>query len=338
MMKKCQCLLIVFLMSLIVSLMASASDQPIMVLDNGEAITAIAFSPDGSKLLVGRGKCFIWDLASGKKILTINSSAATCVAFSPDGKMAATGTDPLFSAIWNAETGEKIQDFHVSHPMSTPEVISAIAFHLYDPYVITGTSDGAISKWDIHTGKETPLMDLGSTIDKIHVFSDGDRIAVHKYIISLKTNSILQEFVSRVHISGDEKYIYCRSGEINEVYNGKQVVVYDAKDYHLVKKYPVFISSSSDALFSPDGSLVLLSYFVDASGNYDSTKLQLMRVETNEIVHEFKVKGKENMVINEITFSPDGKRVAIVGNRNNIYIWDISDLYSAVPQSTDLKQ
>jgi len=337
MMKKCQCLLIVFLMSLIVSLMASASDQPIMVLDNGEAITAIAFSPDGSKLLVGRGKCFIWDLASGKKILTINSSAATCVAFSPDGKMAATGTDPLFSAIWNAETGEKIQDFHVSHPMSTPEVISAIAFHLYDPYVITGTSDGAISKWDIHTGKETPLMDLGSTIDKIHVFSDGDRIAAYMDIISLRNNSIVEKFDSLITVVCKDNYIY-RNSSFNGSFNERKIVSYNATDYRLIKEYRSFYTNSTYTMFSPDGSFALLSCYQDASGNYDSTKLQLMRVETNEIVHEFKVKGKENMVINEITFSPDGKRVAIVGNRNNIYIWDISDLYSAVPQSTDLKQ
>lgn len=232
---KCLYLFLLFVWSPIYCFISYASEQPVMVLENSDPVTAIAFSPDGSKLVTGWGKCFIWDMNSGQKILTINSSGASCAAFSPNGKMVATGTDPILSAIWNAEMGEKIQAFNYKYNFGTgPIVLSAIVFHPHESYVITSTSDGYLSKWNINTGNEISLINLGSLIDRIQVFSDGDRIATYMDIISMKSKGILHEFESRISITSNEKYVY-RNSSVNGEYYKRQIKVYDATNFSLIK-------------------------------------------------------------------------------------------------------
>lgn len=315
-----------------------SANQSVLIIQNDEPVGAFAFSQDGEKLLTGWSKSSIWDLKTGLKLVNIPSQAAASGAFSKNGKMVATGTSPLSAAVWNTETGEKIQTFKgKDDSYLSPETITAVAFHPTESKVIAGTEFGNISLWDIYTGKETPILNIGNFVDKIQVFSDGDRISTYMDIISLKSKVILHEFDARITLSSDEKYLFSGKGNFNESLYKKQLLFFSANDYSQMQNFPVFESKSGNCSFSPDGTLILLYEFGDDFGNYDLTKIQLMRVANNEIVHEFKIDGKNDYVISKVLFSPDGKKLAIVSDKT-IYIWDIGNLYSSVPESANLKQ
>ena len=186
-----------------------SSNKPILTLQNDDPISALAFSSDGSKIIVGWKNSYIWDLKTGENILTIPSNAASCAAFSPDGSMVATGTNPLSAAVWSAKTGEKIQTFKgKDDPYFGPETITAIAFHPTKPIVITGTQSGNISEWDISTGKETPIIVTGFLTKKNLIFPDGERIATEHHIINLTTQSVVQKYRGTIYLTPNYDVFY----------------------------------------------------------------------------------------------------------------------------------
>ena len=74
-------------------------------------VDSVAFDGSGRRFVSGSwdGKARVWDLASGKTLLTIPYGAeyVHAVAYSPDGRLIATGgNDPHgYAKIWDAGTG-----------------------------------------------------------------------------------------------------------------------------------------------------------------------------------------------------------------------------------------
>ena len=86
-------------------------------------ITDVSFASDGRSLagIADRGKAFVWDATSGKKMLTFEPGGiggAAGIRFSPDGQRLATETarnsekfeSIYYACLWNPRTGEKIAD------------------------------------------------------------------------------------------------------------------------------------------------------------------------------------------------------------------------------------
>src|SRR5262249_11886058 len=73
-------------------------------------VSAIAFSPDGRRILTGSTDRFarLWDAPSAKLpgLSLTNSFPVTAVAFSPDGRTALTGTGGGSPEFWDVATGQ----------------------------------------------------------------------------------------------------------------------------------------------------------------------------------------------------------------------------------------
>jgi WD40 repeat protein len=77
-------------------------------------IEAIAFSPDGTTLAVGRGwndpDIHLYDVASGREVGTVATPPRThtsfSLAFTPDGKQLVTGMSDSSVLIWNVRRSE----------------------------------------------------------------------------------------------------------------------------------------------------------------------------------------------------------------------------------------
>jgi eukaryotic-like serine/threonine-protein kinase len=82
------------------------------MLSHREAVHAVAFSPDGRRLLTGSADrtARLWDVAKGSMLASpMNHEAAVrAVAFSPDGRLAATVGDDGAIRLWDAVTGEAV--------------------------------------------------------------------------------------------------------------------------------------------------------------------------------------------------------------------------------------
>jgi WD40 repeat protein len=115
-------------------------------------VTAVEFSPDGTKLASGSGDGDIrlWDTGTGRadQLLKGNNGYITSMRFSPDGSKLVSGSFESI-CIWNAGTGR------AEHTLETNnDYIEDMAFSP-DGSELASCSfkDGSIFIWEIATGQ-----------------------------------------------------------------------------------------------------------------------------------------------------------------------------------------
>jgi WD40 repeat protein/serine/threonine protein kinase len=125
---------------------------------HGNRIAAVAFSPDGRRLVVtGGGQFTVWDVATMKEICTTQEAGfALSVVFSPDGKcLAGSGFRPvirLFDAATGLELGAPLHDHSF--------VIHALAFSPRDHHLLASAdADSRVRLWDVNKGQELRLLE-----------------------------------------------------------------------------------------------------------------------------------------------------------------------------------
>jgi WD40 repeat protein len=127
-------------------------------------IHALAFTPDGARLLVGRRDLDIWDetMSGAVAIVRTNKGGGLrAIAVSPDGTRAAARLKntvrvcKLATVTWETTL----------HWGSDP--VYAVAFSRDSRTLLTAGADGTVRFWDVGTWRETNRFDWG--IGKIHL-------------------------------------------------------------------------------------------------------------------------------------------------------------------------
>ncbi len=128
------------------------TDIPAVVLSHPGQYVSIDFSPTGKLLAsAGYGKLILWDVASRKKITTLETSYRQ-IAFSPDGNQLATVRNKL--RLWDIRDLKKIKEidtlpFNEGH--NTEGWASAVDISSDGKWIVIGYSHGAINVWNLHT-------------------------------------------------------------------------------------------------------------------------------------------------------------------------------------------
>jgi WD40 repeat protein len=150
---------IIISMFIFIASMAVLSDAQIkpkvtLVHDEGyEGPCTMAFSPDGEKIITGIDQGIVWDLKSGKKVLTIPADWIGRVAFSSDGSMIVSGSAFSNKKIWDAKTGELLYAHDKEFDPNGPVGIQGITFTPRGDKVIYIEEHGKLMEWDYKTGK-----------------------------------------------------------------------------------------------------------------------------------------------------------------------------------------
>ena len=167
---------------------------------HSDAVTSVAFSPDGARLLSGSSDntLKLWDAASGQLIRSWAAQrlSVTAVAFSPDGRyLLSAGSDPSGRMdnsvkLWDAQSGQLVRVFG-AYATYTPEgtkwhgsvqdghtdSVTSVAFSPDGTRLVSGSDDKTVKHWDVSSGKLIRTLEGHSASVKSVTFSpDGSRV------------------------------------------------------------------------------------------------------------------------------------------------------------------
>ena len=259
------------------------------------SVSALAFSPDGTKLASGsKNKTVrLWDTFTNGELVSLqkHTGEINALAFSPDGKMLASGSTDKTVQLWDTATGAHLATF-TTHRRR----IAALAFSPDGRTLASGSMDGTIRFWNTTTRAVLPIH-LTEHTDWIKAVSFCEN---SNTLASVAFNGIITFW----DLKTSQKTGFQTTGP---------------RDFLLT------------SAFSPDGTkLVSVGAKSATSHNLGFGKVittrepdRLVRLTDVRTGHELASLAKTAGGINQkgsMTFSPDGKTVAFQGP-NKIHVW-----------------
>ncbi|MGE5658983.1 MAG: protein kinase domain-containing protein [Actinomycetota bacterium] len=284
------------------------------------AVTSVAFSPDGQILASGsEDKTIeIWRLNSGKRwyTLTDHPDWILCVAFSPDGQVLASGSRDKTIEMWDLNKGKWWYTLR-----GHSDKVYAVAFSPDGQFLASGSRDKTVQVWNLNKGKWfCTLTGHSEGIQAVAFSPDGQFVASgsrdHAVFVWEVANGKLifrltdhQDWVSAVAfnphppLQGAMLASSSRDGTVKlwSIYSGQG---------SLRQTLKAEAGEVLSVAFSPDGQIL-------ASSNEDGN-LYLWEVKSGDLLEILSGHGEK---VSSIAFSPDGRSLASGSSDRTIKIW-----------------
>lgn len=305
-------------MTLVTPLVVLLNEAPLLRWSFGAktgSAQAVAFSPDGQRLVVGDdGGATLWNLGTGNRISDLLASPAESIraaAISPDGKLVVTGGKGGRLDVWDGATGRSVGALR-GHARG----ISSIRV-LRSNRILTSGEDGMVQ-----------LQAMDGSRQELHAATgkEADAVAVSPDEAVLAAGS--EE--GAIHLWGSEGTAAGRlTGHTGGVYDlafspdGKLLVSGSADGTARVwnvaaKKLVCTASGHSDPVgsvaFSPDGESIV-------TGSYDGTARSW---DSHTCTPRWRSDAASTPLV-RIAFLADGARAATAGTDGYIRILDAAD-------------
>jgi hypothetical protein len=276
-------------------------------------VRGAAFSPDGTTLAtVGDdGRLNVWEVSSGKAVISTRGGGFGSVEYSSDGKRLLTaGTDRVVR-LWDAGTGKELKAFN-GH---TGQLYVA-CFTPDNKHIVSCGIDNLTRIWDVVTGKEVRTLPSGTSY-ALAVSPDG------KYVITgspantltlweTSTGKQVRQMTGHTNVvvwlafSPDGRTVasasYDQSIRLWETSTGKRRLHIQAAR-----------NSPRVLMFSRDGRFL-------AEGNYDFGARIFDSGTGKELFHDASIRQS----LYAIALSRDGWYLCGGGGGGNLLLWDVS--------------
>jgi WD40 repeat protein len=158
--------------------LAATKFEPKDLYAHASYVTGLALA--GKYLVSGGydGKLTWWDTDAKKVVRTLDAHAKWVrrVIASPDGGRVVSVADDMACKVWDAATGNLVQDLRGhkgTTPHHFPSMLHALAYSADGKYLATGDKVGHVVVWDAETGKqlasvEAPVMYTWDPVQRRH--------------------------------------------------------------------------------------------------------------------------------------------------------------------------
>jgi WD40 repeat protein/mono/diheme cytochrome c family protein len=286
------------------------------------AITALAFSPDGTHLATGGyHEVLIWELASGKLVRRLQNlpERTYAIRFSSNGWWIATASGtPAQSGVvrlWDARTGEVIRDL-----IETEDSVFALAFSGNSRLLAAGGCDRTIRIWDLASGKLAKsiedhadwVLDLDFSPDGTRLVS-GSRDKTCKVFDVAKGESLVtfpehQDAVYAVAFARDGKSVATAGGD-------KVIKVWDpANDAKKIRDIGGHAMAVFKLQYNNDGSQLLTCSADKTAREFNPSNGQQTRA----------LQGHNDWIY-VAAFSQDAKSIATGSWDGEVRLWNAAD-------------
>jgi len=290
-------------------------------------IDKVVFSDDGKTLAATGGKndkLIVWNVDSGKELLTLDENNDEDFALSPDGRLLASTTwGDSWITIRDTKTGEILQRVTVK------AIYQGLAFSPDGRLLAIGGS-GTIWLWDIQQNKLFDYLGPQSrSISKLAFSRDGKQLvsvgdlAIELWDLSTKNAITTIRLSPRYYLywgaaisPGNPDYIaipYMSSYDSSsDFYLGKDsVVIWNISQGKLASTINEFRDVVIPIAISPDARYLALSHY---------TNDPFWDISSSKAVIEFQP------TLSVFAFSADGNFLAIGKSDGIVELWDISQL------------
>lgn len=139
---------------MLVFLLFTVGEQPVILEGHRATVDAIAVSPDGAQFASGSWDHTIrlWSLPDGEaqQVLDGHQADILALAYSPDGRYLISAGLDFKAVVWDMDTLEPALTFD-----RHTRPIRAIVFHPDGEQVLTAGDNGEVYQWDVATGAVT---------------------------------------------------------------------------------------------------------------------------------------------------------------------------------------
>jgi WD40 repeat protein/serine/threonine protein kinase len=278
-------------------------------------VQAIAFSPDGKKLVSGAydRTLILWNVSDGSIIRQMegHEDVVLTVAYSPDGRYIASGDASGVILLWDAATGEKVREFR-GHSDNVQEV----AFSPDGEQLASASADGSVILWDVESANVVyRLIGHDSAVLAV-AFSPDDKLiassALNGSLFLWDRETGQQKLALEKNASGINTVAFRPDGtQLISAGDDRIIKLWDVSTGSLVQ---AFNSGHTDNIlsvaFSPDGKQVV-------SGSADKT-LRLWDVASGRSIRVYI--GHTGRV-HSVAFSPDDAIIASGSADKTLRLW-----------------
>ena len=279
-------------------------------------IPSIEFSSDGKRLVSsGADKTArIWDLENAgtaiRPLEQISSTKATKVQFSPDGQLIACAQNNNTLVLWDAATGKAVRQLTTGDKGK----VTSVAFSPADKRLLAVGYGGEanvshVVLWDIESGNEldrlTGATDLpGILNDETYPFGAVNALA----------------------FSPDGKYLVAGFGSPGIVglpSYPNPLKVWEVSTKSLIRRLSGHTNTCTSLEFSKDGTW-LASSSRDGTAILWSTKTWEAKHTLQNLDRDTTTNASASAAVEGVTFSPDGKTLALASRDKTVQLWDVS--------------